>query len=79
MMTVMRQHDRGPQFPEHWPVGIPPSIAGVLQRGLAAKPDDRFQSVTALLAAMEALPAPSVSDEVAQVTPAQPVCRVASR
>jgi serine/threonine-protein kinase len=47
-MQVMRAHDRGPQFPQSWPEGVPPGIEEVLGKALARDGAERYPSARAL-------------------------------
>jgi Tol biopolymer transport system component len=54
-MQVMRAHDRGPQFPEAWPDGMPPNVDAVLRKVLARDPAARYGSAMALWHALNDL------------------------
>jgi len=54
--AVMNQHiNVGPQFPTHWPKGVPSGVADVLQIGLAKEPTARFANAKQLLTQLIAL------------------------
>ncbi len=46
-MQIMRAHDRGPEFPDQWPEGVPAGIDAVLSRALARDPAGRYPSAGA--------------------------------
>ena len=52
-MQAMRAHDRGPQYPERWPPGVPNRVTAVLNRALDHDPARRYPSAGALLAELE--------------------------
>jgi serine/threonine protein kinase len=75
MMAVMRKHDRGPQFPEKWPEGVPEGVTGVLQRGLAADPKERISSAGELSTALmnlSTLAQPEIPIEIDEEVPTKP-------
>lgn len=66
--AVMRAHFLPPQFPTAWPAEVPQDLPKILARALSQKPERRYESPGALVAALRALepkeqvtPAPAVS------------------
>jgi serine/threonine-protein kinase len=48
-------HDRGPQFPTHWPPGVPLEVEPVLVKALARDPNDRYPTAKAFWQALESV------------------------
>ncbi len=64
-MVVMRAHDQGAQLPESWPLDVPEDVADVLHRALARQPEDRYASIAAFVADLEAIQMAAVQDKIA--------------
>jgi hypothetical protein len=54
-VQALRAHDRGPQFPERWPEGVPAEVQSVLARALARDPGARYPTASALWHALASL------------------------
>lgn len=62
-MQILRSHDRGPQFPQAWAEGVPQGIDAILNRALARRPEDRFESALDFWQALSDLDAESALNQ----------------
>jgi len=64
-MVVMRAHDHGAEFPEEWPIDIPPDAGEILSQALARQPEERYGSVPEFLGALEEVQMAVVAERIA--------------
>jgi predicted Ser/Thr protein kinase len=62
--AVMMAHFKPLSLPAVWPQGVPPGVAGVLRRALAANPANRYQTAATMAADLAALPASAALEPV---------------